>query len=182
MTTDQISMELCKELVGAEISTRCFIVGFLADKLLEKYGDEVLDTLRQASYEAGLISGKQCAQVMGRNDLEALAKLFGESSGTKVFNPELVELTGDKAVVHWRSCPVPALIGPFTDRGMPEDYLDFVCPILELFDRGFAEGFNPELTAKTPPELGEAGLNKGKKYCTVVIMKKQCKERASKTR
>jgi len=180
MTTDQISMDLCKELVASEMSTRCFIVGFLTKNLLDRYGDEVLETLRQANYEAGLISGKHWAEVLGKNDLEALARLFGESSGTKVFNPELIELTSDRAVVHWRSCPVPSLIGPFRDRGMPDNYLDFICPILELFDRGFAEGFNPQLTAKTPPEVGETGLNKGEKYCTVVITKKQARHKTKK--
>lgn len=178
MTTDQISMSLCKELVASEISTRCFIVGFLTKKLLDEYGNKVLDTIKEANYEAGLVSGKQAAQALGKNDLEALARLFGESSGTKVFDPELIELTRDKAIVHWRGCSVPLLIGPFKDRGMPDDYLEFICPILEQFDKGFAEGFNPELTVRTPPEVGEMGLAKGDKYCTVIVMKKPRRQKS----
>ncbi|MHA2004946.1 MAG: hypothetical protein ACW960_12675, partial [Candidatus Thorarchaeota archaeon] len=106
----------------------------------------------------------------GKNDLVTLGELFG---GTKVFNPEIVDISEDRAVIHWRRCPVPTLIPTFEEMGLTEDYLATVCPILELFDNGFVEGWNPELEVQNPTEAGETHLQKGGEFCTVVITKKR---------
>lgn len=109
---------------------------------------------------------------MGKNDLATIADLFGRSVGTKVFNPEIVESKKDHVVIHCHSNPIPHLFPTFEERDVPSDYLQLLCPILERFDNGFVEGFNPELTAMTPPEVGETGLNKRGPFCTIVISKK----------
>ena len=90
----------------------------------------------------------------------------------KVFNAEIVEISEDRAVIHWRRCPVPTLIPEFKDIGLSEDYLETVCSILELFDNGFVEGWNPDLEAQTPPQVGETHLQKKGEFCTVIITKK----------
>ncbi|MFX1604961.1 MAG: hypothetical protein ACFFDD_03570 [Promethearchaeota archaeon] len=169
MSDQELTWDLCNELVAGEIATRCLIVSYLIHRLPGKYGDEILEDLKKANYDAGFHAGKTAAKAIGKNDLVTLGELFG---GTKVFNPEIVEIAEDRVVIHWRRCPVPALVPAFKDEGLSEDYLKIVCPILELFDNGFVEGWNPELAAKTPPEVGETHLQKGGDFCTVIITKK----------
>ncbi|MFW9801556.1 MAG: hypothetical protein ACFFFC_02845 [Candidatus Thorarchaeota archaeon] len=168
--SDELSWELCNELVAGEIATRCLIVSYFIHGLPGKYGEEILEDIKQANYDAGYVAGKNAAKAVGKNDLKTLGELFG---GTKVFNPEIIELTEDRAVIHWRRCPVPSLVPTFEEMGLTEDYLATVCPILELFDNGFVEGWNPELEAQNPTEVGETHLQKGGDFCTVVIVKKR---------
>lgn len=170
MSSDEnLSWDLCNELVAGEIATRCLIVSYLIHRLPGKYGDEILEDIKKANYDAGYFAGKNAAKVIGKNDLVTLAELFGN---TKVFNPEIVEITKDRAVIHWRKCSVPTLVPAFKDEGLSENYLEMVCPILELFDNGFVEGWNPGLETMTPPEVGETNLQKGGEFCTVIITKK----------
>lgn len=173
MSEEKVPLETCKELVSGEIATRGLIVGLVAKPLRERYGDDVLEIIRNANYEAGKVAGRNAAKALARNDLAAIADLFGRSTATKQFNPEIVEETEDRVVIHWRSCPIPSLLVNFKEKVFPDDYLDFLCPILELFDNGFVEGFNPNLTAKTPPQTGETYLNKKGDFCTIIISKKK---------
>lgn len=168
MTNDELSWELCNELVAGEIATRCLIVSYLIHRLPAKYGSKILEDIKKANYDAGFVAGKNAAKTIGKNDLVSLGELFG---GTKVFNPEIVEISEKRAVIHWRSCPVPTLLPVFKDEGLSEDYLETVCPILELFDNGFVKGWNPALQLQTPPEVGETNLQKGGNFCTVIITK-----------
>ncbi|MHA2396504.1 MAG: hypothetical protein ACXAC0_07360 [Candidatus Thorarchaeota archaeon] len=170
LSDEEISWELCNELVAGEIATRCLIVSYLIHRLPGKYGDEILEDIKKANYDAGYVAGKNAAKAIGKNDLVTLGELFGN---TKVFNPEIVEITDERAVIHWRRCAVPTLVTAFKDEGLSEDFLKTVCPILELFDHGFVEGWNPELETQTPPEVGETGLQKGGEFCTVIITKKR---------
>lgn len=170
LSDEELTWDLCNELVAGEIATRCLIVSYLIHRLPGKYGNEILDDLKKANYDAGYVAGKSAAKAIGKNDLVTLGELFG---GTKVFNPEIVEISEDRAVIHWRRCPVPTLVPVFKDEGLSEDYLKMVCPILELFDNGFVEGWNPELETKTPPQVGETWLQKGGDFCTVIITKKK---------
>ncbi|MFW9886598.1 MAG: hypothetical protein ACFFER_00335 [Candidatus Thorarchaeota archaeon] len=170
LTNDNLTWDLCNQLVAAEIATRCLIVSYFIHRLPGKYGEEILEDIKQANYDAGFVAGKNAAKAAGKNDLKTLGELFG---GTEVFNPEAVEISDDKAVIHWRRCPVPALIPAFKEMGLSADYLGTVCPILELFDNGFVEGWNPDLEAHNPTEVGETGLQKGGEFCTVVIRKKR---------
>lgn len=172
MSEEKVSIETCKELVSGEIATRCLIVGLLVKELRDKYGDEVIETVKRANYESGRVAGRNAAKALGKNDLATIADLFGRSVATKLFDPEIEEESKNRVVVHWRSCPVPPLLLTFKERGFPDNYLQFLCPILEAFDNGFVEGFNPKLTAMTPPEVGETGLNEGEAFCTIVISKK----------
>jgi hypothetical protein len=169
LSDGELTWDLCNELVAGEIATRCLIVSYLIHRLPSKYGDEILEDIKKANYDAGYVAGKKAAESIGKNDLVTLGELFG---GTKVFNPEIVEITEDRAVIHWRRCAVPTLVPAFKDEGLSEDYLTAVCPILELFDNGFVDGWNPELETKTPPEVGETALQKGGEFCTVIITKK----------
>ncbi|MHA3964142.1 MAG: hypothetical protein AM325_011470 [Candidatus Thorarchaeota archaeon SMTZ1-45] len=168
MSNDELSWELCNELVAGEIATRCLIVSYLIHRLPDKYGDEILEDIKKANYDAGFVAGKNAAKAIGKNDLVTLGELFG---GTSVFNPEIIEISEERAVIHWRRCPVPTLIPAFNDEGLSSSYIETVCPILELFDNGFVEGWNPELQAQTPPEIGETDLQKGGEFCTVIITK-----------
>ena len=172
MSEEKVSIETCKELVSGEIATRGLIVGFLVKALRDKYGDEVIEIVKKANYESGKVAGRNAAKALGKNDLATIADLFGRSVGTKLFNPEVIEESKNRVVIHWRSCPVPPLLLTFKERGFPSNYLQFLCPILEAFDNGFVEGFNPKLTAMTPPEVGETGLNEDGAFCTIVISKK----------
>lgn len=170
MSNDELSWELCNELVAGEIATRCLIVSYFINRLPAKYGEEILEEIKQANYDAGFVAGKNAAKTVGKNDLKTLGELFGT---TKVFNPEIVEISEDRAVIHWRRCPVPTLVPTFVEMGLSEDYLETVCPILELFDHGFVEGWNPALEAQTPPDVGETGLQSSGSFCTVIITKKR---------
>ncbi len=170
LAENELTWNLCNELVAGEIATRCLIVSYLINSLPGKYGDEILEDIKKANYDAGFVAGKNAAKAIGKNDLRTLGELFG---GTKVFNPEIVEITEDRAVIHWRRCPVPTLIPEFEDIGLSAEYLETVCPILELFDNGFVEGWNPELEAQTPPQVGETHLQKKGNFCTVIITKKR---------
>jgi hypothetical protein len=161
LSNDELTWDLCNELVAGEIATRCLIVSYFIHRLPDKYGTEILEDIKQA---------KNAAKAIGKNDLVTLGELFG---GTKVFNPEIVDISEDRAVIHWRRCPVPTLIPTFEEMGLTEDYLATVCPILELFDNGFVEGWNPELEVQNPTEAGETHLQKGGEFCTVVITKKR---------
>ena len=172
MSKEKVSLETCRELISGEIATRGLIVGFLVKALRDKYGNEITQLVKKANYEAGEIAGKNAARASVENDLATIADLFGRSVGTKLFNPEIVERSEGRVVIHWRSCPIPPLLSTFKEKGFPNDYLQLLCPILERFDNGFVKGFNPELTAMTPPEVGETGLNKNGSFCTIVISKK----------
>jgi hypothetical protein len=167
---DELSWELCNELVAGEIGIRCLIVSYLVHRLPSKYGEEILEDIKKANYDAGYNAGKNAAKSVEKNDLVTLAELFG---GTKVFNPDIVEISEDRAVIHWRRCPVPKLVPAFEDEGLSQEYLETVCPILELFDNGFVDGWNPDLQAQTPPEVGETGLQRNGDFCTVIITKKR---------
>ncbi|MFX1261181.1 MAG: hypothetical protein ACFFAZ_03770 [Promethearchaeota archaeon] len=169
MSSDELTWELCNELVAGEIATRCLIVSYFIHRLPGKYGEEILEDIKQANYDAGFVAGKNAAKAAGKNDLKTLGELFG---GTKVFNPEAVEISEDRAVIRWRRCPVPTLIPTIKEMGLSESYLGTICPILELFDNGFVEGWNPELEAQNPTQFGKTGLQKGGEYCTIVIAKK----------
>jgi hypothetical protein len=170
LAEEHIPLEMCNEWVAGEIATRCLIVSYFIHNLPKKYGEEILEDIRKANYEAGYVAGKNAAKALGKNDLKTLGTLFGT---TKVFNPEVVYLEDERAVIHWRTCPVPTLVPTFEEWGLSEDYLETVCPILELFDNGFVEGFNPDLMTQTPPETGETGLQRKGDFCSVVIMKKR---------
>lgn len=170
MTNDELSWELCNELVAGEIATRCLIVSYLINRLPTKYGDAILEDIKKANYDAGYVAGRNAAKAIGKNDLVSLGELFGS---TKVFNPEIVDISEDRAVIHWRRCAVPTLIPALKNEGLSEDYIEKVCPILEHFDNGFVEGWNPQLQAQTPPEVGEMSLQKGGNFCTVIISKKE---------
>ncbi len=170
MADEHVPLEMCNEWVAGEIATRCLIVSYFIHTLPGKYGEEILEDIKKANYEAGHVAGRNAAKALGKNDLKTLGELFG---GTKVFNPEIVEISEDRAVVHWRSCPVPTLVPTFEEWGLTADYLETVCPILELFDHGFVEGFNPDLVTQTPPDVGETGLQRKGDFCTVVIMKRK---------
>ncbi len=170
LSDDELTWDLCNELVAGEIATRCLIVSYFIHRLPDKYGAEILEDIKQANYDAGYVAGRNAAKAMGKNDLVTLGELFG---GTNVFNPEIVEISEDRAVIHWRRCPVPTLAPTFKEMNLSEDYLETVCPILELFDHGFVEGWNPELETQTPPDLGETGLQRGGDFCTVIIAKKR---------
>jgi len=170
LVEDELTWNLCNDLVAGEIATRCLIVSYLINSLPGKYGEEILEDIKKANYDAGFVAGKNAAMAFGKNDLVTLGELFG---GTKVFNPEIVEISEDRAVIHWRRCPVPTLIPEFKDIGLSEDYLETVCPILELFDNGFVEGWNPDLEAQTPPQTGETHLQKKGEFCTIIITKKE---------
>lgn len=173
MSEEKVSLEMCKKLVSGEIATRGLIVGLLTKPLQERYGDDVLEIIRNANYEAGKVAGRNTARALARNSLAAIADLFGRSTATKLFNPKIVKETGDRVVIHWRSCPIPSLLSNFKEKGFADDYLDFLCSILEPFDNGFVEGFNQSLTAMTPPQTGETGLNKKGDFCTIIISKKK---------
>lgn len=170
LADEELTWDLCNELVAGEIATRCLIVSYLIHRLPDKYGDEILEDLKKANYDAGYHAGKSAAKDVGKNDLITLGELFG---GTRVFNPEIVEISEDRAVIHWRRCPVPTLVPAFEDAGLFRDFLDIACPILELFDNGFVEGWNPELQVQTPPEVEETGLQRDGEFCTVIISKKR---------
>lgn len=100
LSDEELTWELCNELVAGEIATRCLIVSYLIHRLPRKYGSEILEDIKKANYDAGYVAGKSAAKAIGKNDLVTLGELFG---GTKVFNPEIVEITDDRAEIHWRN-------------------------------------------------------------------------------
>jgi hypothetical protein len=173
LTEETIPLVKCGEFVSGEIATRGLIVGLLTKPLYERYGPDALEIIKKANYDAGRTAGRNTARSLPSNDLSAIAELFGRSTSTKHFNPEIVEETEDRVVIHWRSCPMPSLLASLKEKGFGEDYLDFLCPILELFDNGFVEGFNPGLTAMTPPQTGETGLKSNGDFCTIIMSKKK---------
>ncbi|MFX1265598.1 MAG: hypothetical protein ACFFH0_09485 [Promethearchaeota archaeon] len=170
MAEEHVPVDLCSEWVAGEIATRYLIVSHFIHNLPPKYGEAILEDIKKANYEAGYVAGKTTASALGKNDLKTLGNLFG---GRKVLDPEVVYLSDERAIVHWRRCPVSTLMPTFEEWGLSDDYLETVCHIVELFDSGFVEGFNPNLTTQTPPELGETGLQKKGDFCSVVIMKKR---------
>lgn len=169
MASDKLTWERCNELVAGEVGIRCLIVSYLIHRLPRKYGEEILEDIKKANYDAGYNAGKNAAKAVGKNDLITLAEFLG---GTKVFNPEIVQVSEDRAIIHWRTCPVPTLVTAFEDEGLSRKYLETVCPILELFDNGFVKGWNPEIHVQTPPEVGEKGLQKNGDFCTIIITRK----------
>lgn len=108
-----------------------------------------MENIKKANYEARKVAGRNAAKALDKNDLATIADLFGRSVATKLFNPKVIEESKDRVVIHWCSCPVPPLRLTFKEWGFPGDYLQLLCPILEAFDNGFVEGFNPRLTAMT---------------------------------
>ena len=173
LSEERIPLRECGELVSAEIATRGLILGLVAKSLNEKYGRDAVEIIEKASYEAGRTAGRNAARSLPSNDLSSIAELFGRSAATRHFNPEIVEHTKDRVVIHWRSCPIPSLLADFKQKGLGDDYLGFLCPIVEHLDNGFVEGFNPGLTAMTPPQTGEMGLTGNGGFCTIIISKKK---------
>ena len=87
MSEEKVPLETCKELVSGEIATRGLIVGLLAKPLWERYGDDVLEIIRNANYEAGKVAGRNAAKASAKNDLAAITDLFGAVDGDKTVQP-----------------------------------------------------------------------------------------------
>lgn len=172
LSNGSISLETCEELVSGEMATRFQIIGYLAEMLRRTHGNEIISAIKEAHFETGKVAGANVAKALGKNDLSTIIDLFTDTSGVDLFKPEIIERTQDRVAIHWRSCPVPALLKTFKEWDFPNDFLQFLCPIIESFENGFIEGFNPELTIMTPPEVGETGLNKNGSFCTVIISNK----------
>ncbi len=172
MINGSISLETCEELVSGEMATRFQIIGYLAEMLRRIHEDEIISAIKEAHFETGKVAGANMAKALGKNDLSTITDLFTDTSGVHLFKPEIVERTQNRVVIHWRSCPVPALLKTFKEWDFPSDFLQFLRPIIESFENGFVEGFNPELTIMTPPEVGETGLIKNGSFCTVIISNK----------
>ena len=159
-------------MVSGEMATRFQIIGYLAEMLRRTHGNEIISAIKEAHFEIGKVAGANVAKALGKNDLTTITDLFTDTSGVDLFKPEIVERTQNRVVIRWRSCPVPALLKTFKEWDFLDDFLQFLCPIIESFENGFIEGLNPELTIMTPPEVGETGLNKNESFCTVIISNK----------
>jgi len=57
LSEEKVSLETCKELVSGEIATRGLIAGFLVKALRDRYGDEIIETVKMANYESGKVAG-----------------------------------------------------------------------------------------------------------------------------
>lgn len=156
-------------MVSGEMATRFQIIGYLAEMLQRTHGNGIISAIKEAHFETGKVAGASAAKALGKNDLSTITDLFTDTSGIDLFKPEIIERTQDRVVIHWRSCPVPSLLKTFKKWDFPDDFFQLLCPIIESFENGFVEGFNPKLTIMTPPEVGETGLNSNGLFCTVII-------------
>lgn len=173
MNSEMISIDGCAELVAAEIATRARIVGIFLALMREKYDVDVHTIAEEANYLAGKIAGRKAAQASRANDLDTLMSLLVDSAATRVFGPELVDSSEESFTLKWKTCPVASTARDFIDLGYGADYLPTLCRILERFDNGFVEGFNPELHAITAPELGTDLLSSGADGCKMIVTTKE---------
>lgn len=169
MNARTVASDECVELVAAEIATRGRIVGIFLHLLKEKSNTDFSEAASKASYLAGRIAGQKAAEAIGKNDLDTLRHILAESLSTKVFDPVLAKSSENEFELEWRTCPIASLADDFGKLGYDQEYLPRICGILEMFDNGFVEGFNPTFRAKTPPELETALLSSGADRCRLVV-------------
>jgi len=105
----------------------------------EEYGmEKAKDICGNAMYEAGVRFGKAMAKKKGRNDLKALKEVWEELYPVGPDN----EWDGDKFVARGDSCIIKDTLQMYD---IPEERLEEIQKVFCDGDKGFVNGFNPEI-------------------------------------
>ena len=86
LSDKEISWELCNELVAGEIETRRLIVSYFIHRLPGKYGDEILEDIKKANYDAGNAAGKNAAKSIGKKRFSNTRRIFRRYQGIRSGN------------------------------------------------------------------------------------------------
>jgi hypothetical protein len=143
-------------LYGYELQGRIFISLFQA--LHKKYGDNVKEIIRQASYENGVKLGKEMAERIGKNDLEDFAKAWDELWG---FAGPPITMSNRKIIYRGTKC---AAYEAWKKMGLKENEISELADLYCINDVGFAKGFNPNLKL-----VHTRRVMKGDPYCEWLI-------------
>lgn len=162
MREESLPLRKVAEYVSGELTNSRLAMGLLVKSFLEKYGGEAVETAKRAVYQAGRVVGDEMAQSAEDKSIQTLVKLMLSSPYDQIFDAKLEELGKDKAVIHWRRCPVKE---KFERIGFQEKLIKTLCQVMEQYDAGIIEGFNSAF--KCVPPAGPPGPCK----CQIYIKK-----------
>lgn len=145
--------ERISNYIGTGFQWEAVLYLALLDKLTPVIGeDKAIGLCGEAMYEAGLRMGRTMARKMGRNDLKALKEAWD------ILYPPLAgsEFTGDQFNVIGDGCFICKI---WQSLGLNDERINKLADGFCSGDRGFVNGFNPEIKF----EFGERIMKGGKK-------------------
>ncbi len=140
------------EYVGGELVNSRLAMGSLVKAFLDKWGEETIEIAKKALYNAGSIVGGGLSKAVEEKSIPNLVRMMLAFPYDQIFDAKIEHLSEDKAVIHWRVCPLKER---FKGIGMSESEMRILCPILEQYDVGIVEGFDPRF--KCVPPKGPQG-------------------------
>ena len=141
MAKDEIS-EICMKFIlyGYELQGRIFLS--IARALVKKYGPEVKEVIREASYDNGVRLGRDFSKKFGGNGIREFAKAWEEMWG---FGGPPVEVSDRRLMYGGSFC---AAYEAWKKMGVSPKEISELADLYCINDVGFAKGFNPKMELK----------------------------------
>ena len=140
------------EYVGGELVNSRLAMGFLVKAFLDRLGEETIEIAKKALYNSGSVVGRGLSKTVEEKSIPNLVRMMLAFPYKQIFDAKIEHLSEEKAVIHWRLCPLKE---KFKEMGMSESEMRILCPILEQYDVGIVEGFDNRF--KCVPPKGPQG-------------------------
>ena len=159
MCAEQVNgVEKAHAETRAAFENRALVYKDLFDVLADEFGHErAVQLMKRAIYRRGLAIAEKYRPAAEAGDLDALGRLFCESSpcGGTLFEPAVDELEDGRTVLSMTGCP---LLDAWRGLGLSEDEVDLMCEIAAAVDEGTFHGAGLELAFLD--RRGRAGAEK----------------------
>jgi len=149
---EAVSSKDVVEYVGGELVNSRLAMSFLVRAFLDRWGEETIEIAKKALYHAGSVLGSGLSKKVEEKSIPNLVRMMLAFPYNQIFDAKIEHLSEDKAVIHWRLCPLKE---KFKEMSMSESEMRILCPILEQYDVGIVEGFDPRF--KCVPPKGPQG-------------------------
>jgi hypothetical protein len=163
-----VTAEQYRLAIKAAIKDRALIYYCIWKKLQQLHPEiDATKVLREASWDFGMVKGKEIAKKIGGTDKGPKEVLKGQTSkgGMLVFKQEITELNHDRAVKVFHECPH---IEAFKEVGATDEELKILCrDMLCWGDYGTFAPF-PNVKLEWPSTLAD-GDGKG---CALTLVRK----------
>jgi len=141
MVKDEISEECIKFIEwGYELQGRIFLS--IVRALQKKYGPEVKQVIREASYDNGVLLGRDFSKKFGGNGIREFARAWEDMWG---FGGPPVEISDRRVIYRGASC---AAYEVWKRMGVDREEISELADLYCINDAGIAKGFNPKMELK----------------------------------
>jgi predicted hydrocarbon binding protein len=161
MSKEELSEKVKRFILGGyELQGRIFLS--VLRTLENKYGRNVRELMRDASYNNGIRLGSDMSKKIGGNGVKEFVKAWEDMWG---FGGPPVEVSDRRVVYRGNSC---AAYDVWKNLGLNSKEISELADLYCVNDVGFAKGFNPKLELKHTKRLA-----KGDPCCEWVIEYKE---------